>query len=49
MALSSFIAKPGAPDDGMALFGIPLVYLGVMGWPAPPGRLPSWGGLMGWP
>ena len=29
--------------------GAPRVYLGAVGWPVPPGRLPSWGGSMGWP
>ena len=49
MALSSFLTEHGAPEDGMALFGSPPGLPGAYGMALPPGRLPSWGGLMGWP
>ena len=39
----------GLPTMGWPSSGAPRVYLGAVGWPGPPGRLPSWGGSMGWP
>ena len=39
----------GLPTMGLPSSGAPRVYLGAVGWPVPPGRLPSWGGSMVWP
>ena len=39
----------GLPTMGWPSSGAPRVYLEAVGWPGPPGRLPTWGGSVGWP